>query len=277
MKKIAVYNIKGGEAKTTVAKTIATGLALRGKKVLLHDIDGQANCSKTFIDTFKEHDYEMYSDLSVKESELCFIDKYMNQNHGRTVSDVFTNPKCVKEVIQKTKYDKLDIIPSDLKLFLTDTELRLQDGDRQNKLKRASNFVKNDYDYAIYDCSPVKSLLSVNVLYTEPLVIIPVSPYDDAMQGLALTINEINTIKELYEELEIDYRILIVREKRNIECRDNKAEILAAFKEKVMKTEIREQAKPIEKAARERKSLFDLKPSNIQNDFQLLIDELEVM
>ena len=275
MKKIAVYNIKGGDGKTTTAKTIAVGLAQRGNKVLLCDADGQANTSKTFVDQKTEHDLSVQDKLSTKSCETKFINKYINQNHGRTISEVFENPKIIKETIHKTNYENLDVLPSDLTLYLTDTTLRLQDGARENKIQRATNFIKNDYDYMIFDCSPVKSLVSVNVLYTEPLVIIPVSPFDDSMQGLALTINEINQMMKLYEELEIEYRILIVKHRNINECKDNEMEIRAAFGDKVLKTVIGNQAKPIEKAAKDRKTIFDLSPSKVAMDYQSLIDEIE--
>lgn len=277
MKKIAVYNIKGGDGKTTTAKTISVGLAKRNKKVLLADADGQANTSKTFIDQKTDHDISSYVDLGQKERESLFVDKYLNQNHGRTISEIFDDPKRIREVIQNTGYENLDILPSDLTLFLADTSLRLKDGVRENKLKRATNFIKDDYDYMIFDCSPVKSLVSVNVLYTEPLVIIPVSPFDDSMQGLALTINEINQMMELYDELDIEYRILIVKRRINIECRDNTEEIRAAFGDKVLKTVIRDMAKPIEAAARDRKTVLDIKPTKVYDDYCSLIDELEEM
>ena len=50
MKVIAIYNIKGGDGKTTTAKHIAVGLAAKNFKILLVDADGQANCSKSFVD-----------------------------------------------------------------------------------------------------------------------------------------------------------------------------------------------------------------------------------
>ena len=198
MKTIAIYNIKGGDGKTTTAKHLAVGLAKKGIRILLADADGQANCSKSFIDKKLKRDPAYYESSLDGDKEAAFIRRYMNQDHGATISTIFESPKAVSSCIQHTSYANLDIIPSDLTLYLADTKLRLSDGTRENKLKRATNFIKNEYDYMIFDCSPVKSLVSVNVLYTEPLVIIPVSPADDSMQGLALTLNEINALKDLY-------------------------------------------------------------------------------
>ena len=277
MKTIAIYNIKGGDGKTTTAKHLAVGLSKKGIRILLADADGQANCSKSFIDKKLKRDPAYYESSLGGDKEAAFIHRYMNQDHGATISTIFESPKAVSSCIQHTSYANLDIIPSDLTLYLADTKLRLSDGTRENKLKRATNFIKNDYDYMIFDCSPVKSLVSVNVLYTEPLVIIPVSPADDSMQGLALTLNEINALKDLYEDLDIDYRILIVKRKDNIEYRENIAEIRSAFGGKVFRTMIRDQSKPVEKAVRERKTVLDLPQTSIADDYRDFLGELEVM
>ena len=277
MKTLPYCNIKGGNGKTTTAKDLAVGLAKKGIRILLADADGQANCSKSFIDKKLKRDPAYYESSLDGDKEAAFIRRYMNQDHGATISTIFESPKAVSSCIQHTSYANLDIIPSDLTLYLADTKLRLSDGTRENKLKRATNFIKKEYDYMIFDCSPVKSLVSVNVLYTEPLVIIPVSPADDSMQGLALTLNEINALKDLYEDLDIDYRILIVKRKDNIEYRENIAEIRSAFGGKVFRTMIRDQSKPVEKAVRERKTVLDLPSSSIADDYRNFLDELEVM
>ena len=94
---------------------------------------------------------------------------------------------------------------------------------------------------------------------------------------MALTLNEINALKELYEDLDIDYRIMIVKKKNNIEYRENIAEIRAAFGDKVLNTMIREQCKPVEKAARNRKTVLELPATAISMDYNQLIEELEVL
>lgn len=101
MKKIAVYNIKGGDGKTTTAKTISVGLANQGHHMLLCDADGQTNTSKTFVDQMTSHDLSVYEGLNPKTNEGRFIDKYIHQNHGRTISEVFDNPKNIKDVIHR--------------------------------------------------------------------------------------------------------------------------------------------------------------------------------
>ena len=136
MKVIAIYNIKGGDGKTTRQLNISLlELAAKNFKILLVDADGQANCSKSFVDKKTVRDPLNYAAASSKEKELMFITKYMHQDHGHTISDVFENPKVIKDCIQHTSYDNLDIVTSDLTLYLADTKLRLSDGTRENKLK----------------------------------------------------------------------------------------------------------------------------------------------
>ena len=121
MKTIAIYNIKGGDGKTTTAKHLAVGLAHKGIRILLADADGQANCSKSFIDKKLKRDPAYYESSLDGDKEAAFIRRYMNQDHGATISTIFESPKAVSSCIQHTSYANLDIIPSDLTLYLADT------------------------------------------------------------------------------------------------------------------------------------------------------------
>ena len=75
MKTIAIYNIKGGDGKTTTAKRLAVGLAKKGILILLADADGQANCSKSFIDKKLKRDPEYYENSSAENKEQAFISR----------------------------------------------------------------------------------------------------------------------------------------------------------------------------------------------------------
>ena len=93
MKTIAFFNVKGGCGKTTSCINISYILATKyEKKVLLIDLDPQANSSDFFID----------------------------QDYDTSIEDVFVGRKNIKECIQHTKYDRLDIIPSTITLSRTE-------------------------------------------------------------------------------------------------------------------------------------------------------------
>ena len=109
MKTIAIYNIKGGDGKTTTAKHLAVGLSKKGIRILLADADGQANCSKSFIDKKLKRDPAYYESSLDGDKEAAFIRRYMNQDHGATISTIFESPKAVSSCIQHTSLSLIHI------------------------------------------------------------------------------------------------------------------------------------------------------------------------
>ena len=194
------------------------------------------------------------------------------------MSDVFDDPKKIAEAIRSTRFNRLDILPSNLELSQTDTKLRLETTKRQeNRLRKALNHVRDRYDLVVMDCSPAKSLLTVNALMTEPLVLIPVDFSDDSLQGIALTLQEINALREEYDEIaDIDYRILLTMKNARMKSHQNtEALIRAFFGEKVLNTTIRYQESPINEANEKGLTVLDIKKSNIAEDYEMLLNELE--
>lgn len=283
MKKIMVYSIKGGTGKTTQAKTLSKGFAMRGKRVLEIDLDPQGNSTKSFtqvpndIKRLTEAISELNSAYS-KEKELLFIKQYSKQQTGVCLSDVFDDPKKIIEAIRSTRFNHLDVLPSNLELSQTDTKLRLETMKRQeNRLRKALNHVRDCYDLVVMDCSPAKSLLTVNALMTEPLVLIPVDFSDDSLQGIALTLQEINALREEYDEIaDIDYRILLTLKNSRMRSHQNTESLVRAFfGEKVLNTTIRFQESPINEANEKGLTVLDIKKSNIAEDYEMLLSELE--
>ena len=277
MLKIATYSVKGGTGKSTLSRVLAEGFSRSNKRILIGEVDGQANTSKQLLNeksaVLIERE-ENYSNLNEMDRETVFIENFIHQGSDESMAAVFDDPKRVKETIKATREENVDVIPANLQLFMTDAKLRLENGRQENRLARAMNYVKSDYDVCIFDCSPVKSLLINNVMYTDPLVLIPVVPTDDAMQGLALVLNELREIKELYGELELEYRIVIMMKSLNIEQRKNIEYIRECFKDKVLNTEIRYQAKPMEAACQKRISILDFKEA-VAEDFRMLVEEVQ--
>lgn len=278
MKKIAVYTVKGGAGKSTLAKAIAEGEAkYYGQRVLIGEVDGQANTSKQMLaqrSAVLANDTDEYMDLSYERKEALFIQKFLNQGETESMSNVFSDPRSINDVICNTNVDGIDIIPANLQLFRTDAKLRLEDGRQENRLSRAMNFIDTKYDLCVFDCSPVKSLLISNVMYTDPLVIIPVVPNDDALQGLALVLNELNETRELYDELELDYRIVIMMRSNNNEARANIQYLRSVFTDRVLQSEIRFQNKPIEAACKRRRSVLDDKHAAVAEDLRSFVKEV---
>lgn len=273
---IATYSVKGGTGKSTLARVLAEGFGKMSEKTLICEVDGQANTSKQLsseVSAVLVDDVESYGGLDESKRTDIFIEKFIHQNEIEGTAAVFSDPKCIKDTIRSTKEENVDMVPANLQLFLTDTKLRLENGRQENRLSRAMNYIKRDYSFCIFDCSPVKSLLINNVMYTDPLVLIPVVPTDDAMQGLALVLNELKEIRGLYEELILDYRIVIVMKSSNNEARRNIDYIRNVFQDRVLDTEIRFQAKPIEAACQQRKSILDF-DAPVASDFKKFVEEV---
>ncbi|MCI9292040.1 MAG: AAA family ATPase [Erysipelotrichaceae bacterium] len=279
MKTISIYNIKGGTGKTTAAKTIATGMALEGKKICLIDLDPQGNTGKTFMYEEDQLDLCNYEYKHQDEKINTFIYEYLNQEKEDTICDIFDLPSKITTIIRKTSIETLDIIPSNLYLSLIDTKIRLSDGRQENYISKALREIRNRYDYVIIDCSPVKSLLTVNAIYASDYVLIPVTIDDDSKQGLAMTLKEIKALEELYD-LEIDWRVLI-NMKQKTRLQDENVKFLRfVFGDKLLKTLLCYQSNPITTATQQRKTILEFKEkrfreSHIANDYRNLLKELE--
>lgn len=274
MKTITIYNIKGGTGKTTTAKTVATGMAMGGKRVLLIDLDPQGNTGKSFIFQPDPMDLSVYENKPQQEKTECFITNYLSQKNDKTICDIFHDPNSIKEIIRSTDIERLDIIPSNLRLSLIDTKIRLSDGRQENYIAKALRLVKSQYDVCIIDCSPVKSLLTVNAIYASDIILIPITIDDDSKQGLAMTLREVKALEELYE-LDIDFRIVINMKQRTRIQDETVRYLRAIFNEKLLDTVLRYQSNPITLAALKRKTVLNMKESGIASDYRCLISEME--
>lgn len=135
---ISIASQKGGVGKTTSSITLAAGLARKGKKVLLVDIDSQANSSKVLL-----QDYQTIP----KE---------------QTIYTTIINRSPL--TICPTDINNLDIVPSHILLSNTDVELTTAIDHREERLKRELDPVKDRYEYIFIDCPPTLSWLTITHL-----------------------------------------------------------------------------------------------------------------
>jgi len=148
MKILSFYNIKGGVGKTASSVNIAFLASSEKKNVLLWDLDPQGAASFYF---------------SVKPSESHWL------------KGVIKGKDDIRDYIQKTENDYLDIIPSDFSFRLIDIYFN----DIKKSEKRFINLfnkLKKEYDYVILDCPPGISLLSENILLLSDLILVPTIP-----------------------------------------------------------------------------------------------------
>ncbi|MBM7624916.1 ParA family protein [Sporohalobacter salinus] len=174
---ISIVNQKGGVAKTTTAINLASSLVELNKKVLVVDMDPQANMTQG----------------------LGF-----ENNNKTTVYEILTNKLALNEGIYSTDINGLDIVASDIKLANAELELSGELG-RETLLRESLQKSENlDYDYIIIDCNPSLGLLTVNALVACRETIIPVEPSIFSLEGIEQLINVIKTIKrKLNERLNI--------------------------------------------------------------------------
>ena len=163
MKVVSFSIFKGGTGKTTTTVSTAAALALRGKKVLLVDLDQQASATR-----------------------------YLGLDPDATPSlyDVFTGARSAQGAIRKTDFN-IDVLPSHV--LLAAIEEALEPGDEQ-KLSAMLSPLKNEYDFILIDTPPGKAMLAFNGLAAADLIVIPASAERMAVDGVADLVTHVQKI-----------------------------------------------------------------------------------
>lgn len=209
---IAISNQKGGVGKTSTCINLAAGVALKGKKVLLCDIDPQGNAT---------------TGLGIEKGSL-----------KSSVYDVLIGNKTAKEAIVDTCVENLKILPSNTDLSGAEIELVSVRG-RDKKLRDALYTVKGEFDYIFIDCPPAIGILTVNALAACDGVLVPIQSEFYALEGLAQLMNTFKLVKRsLNPQIEIDGVLITMYDGRALVSRQTKEEITKFFGKKVFDTVI---------------------------------------
>ena len=212
---LSIINQKGGVGKTTTVINLAAGLSMKGKKILVIDLDPQGNAT---------------TGLGMSNTE----------NTDRTIYSVLNGTKNIFDVIHKTKFENLDLITSNVDLSGLEVETA-GDSRRAFILKEQITAYLNDsrgsYDYVLIDCPPSLSLLTIMALVASKSLIVPLQTEFFALEGLTQLMKTIERIKNnLNPELIIKGILLTMYDKRNKLSSEVEKEAREYFKEKVYQT-----------------------------------------
>ena len=214
---ISVINQKGGVGKTTTVINLAAGLSMKGKKILVIDLDPQGNAT---------------TGLGLSNTN----------NSETTIYNVLNGNKNISDVIQHTNFENLNLITSNVDLSGLEIETA-GDSRRAFKLKDELGSILNDsralYDYIIIDCPPSLSLLTIMALVASDALVVPLQTEFFALEGLTQLMKTIERIKSnLNPSLEIRGILLTMFDKRNKLSGQVEIEARNYFKEKVYSTAV---------------------------------------
>jgi chromosome partitioning protein len=209
---IALCNQKGGTGKTTTAINLSIAIAMAGKKVLLIDIDPQANST---------------SGIGIDKNKVTL-----------SAYDVMIDEMPINNALMSNLEGKISVLPSNSHLAGAEVELVAIMG-REYRLRKALEAVKSAYDFIFIDCPPSLGLLTINALAVADSVIIPVQCEYYALEGLTQLLNTIGLVQSnLNHNLNIEGVLLTMADYRTNLTQEVIAEVRSHFKDKAYQTVI---------------------------------------
>lgn len=243
MKTISIMNHKGGTGKTTSSINIGAGLAKKGLKVLLLDIDSQANLTEG---------------LGKGDPELSVYDS-IRENKKLPILNVSEN---------------LDLVPSSIDLLGAEMEIVSKIG-REQILHKLLKPIRSEYDYIIIDCPPSVGLLTVNAMVASDTILLPLQGEYFAYKGVDRLLGIVNEVRDnLNDKLEIGGVFITQINPNRILTKTIVEKLTEDLQDKVFDTKIRINV-ALAEAQLQGQTIFDYAPeSNGAKDYEMLVDEI---
>ena len=204
---IAVANQKGGVGKTTTTINLGSSMAEEGHRVLIVDLDPQANAT---------------TGIGVNSKDL-----------EQSIYHVILQQATASAVRRSTDIPNLDFLPSSQALVGAEIEL-VAAFSREYRLKRALAEIVDDYDIVLIDCPPALGLLTVNALVVASEVLVPIQCEYYALEGLGQLVENVDRVKaHLNPDLEVSTIALVMYDARTKLSEQVAGEVRAFFGSKV--------------------------------------------
>lgn len=245
---ISIASQKGGTGKTTTTLALAAGLARRGKRILLIDIDSQANSSKVLLPQYQELRKEQTLYQTILESKPLRV-----------------HPSPI---------ENLAVVPSHILLSDTDMALTSALDHREARLKRQLDDIKEHYDFVFIDCPPALSWLTINAFTASDGIIVAIAPGYFELDSVVQISKSIDEVRELFNPNLDLLGFLFTMSDSTVNSKTSLKLLRQAYPDSVLKSVIPRNT-DVRDAHFSKKDIFEFSPqSRAAEAYGRLIDEL---